>query len=65
MTDPSNIDRQYVYKNYENPFERVDLHGFSDASQKACWFCVYLRLLLLLLIYLTSVAIYSNARVAC
>ena len=43
MTQPFSIDRQYAYKNDQDSFESIELHGFSDASQNAYGCCVYLR----------------------
>ena len=43
MTHLFSIDRQYAYKNDQDPFESIELHGFSDASQNAYDCCVYLR----------------------
>ena len=43
MTHPFSIDRQYAYKNDQDSFESIELHGFSDASQNAYGCCVYLR----------------------
>ena len=37
------IDRKYCFKNINDPFVNIQVHGFSDGSNKAYGCCIYLR----------------------
>ena len=37
------VPRLYCYHNTNDPVVTIELHGFCDASMKACMCCVYLR----------------------
>ncbi|XP_057312268.1 uncharacterized protein LOC130653769 [Hydractinia symbiolongicarpus] len=42
-TETLNIDRLYAYKDENDQFENIELHGFSDGSKIAYGCCVYIR----------------------
>ena len=57
------VSRLYCYHNTNYPVFTIKLHGFSDASMKACGCCVYLRFVHRSK-YVKAVLVTSKSRVA-